>query len=107
LQHAGVEIFEYHASYLHAKVAVVDGEWSTVGSFNIDPFSLLLAREANLVVRDRAFAGALRSSLQAAIERDGRRVELARANVFIRILARMSYGLIRFIISVLGMAKSH
>lgn len=104
---AGVEIYEYHASYLHAKVAVADGEWATVGSFNIDPFSFLLAREANLAVRDKAFAGELRSSLWAAIERDGRRVEPARSNLFTRILARMSYGLIRFSIGVLGIAKSH
>ncbi len=107
LLHAGVEIYEYHASYLHAKVAVVDGEWATVGSFNIDPFSLLLAREANLVVRDRDFAGALRSSLLTAIERDGLRVELARGNLFTRMLARMSYGLVRFIIGVSGISKSH
>ncbi|MBU1426577.1 MAG: cardiolipin synthase ClsB [Gammaproteobacteria bacterium] len=104
---AGVEIYEYHASFLHAKVAVVDGEWATVGSFNIDPFSLLLAREANLVVNDKAFAGALRSSLRTAIDRDGKRVEFERANFFTRILARMSYGLIRFIIGVLGIAKRH
>lgn len=104
---AGVEIFEYHASFMHAKVAVVDGEWATVGSFNIDPFSLLLARESNLVVRDTGFAGVLRGSLQNAIERDGRRVELARANLLTRILARMSYSLIRFIIGVLGISRTH
>lgn len=104
---AGVEIYEYHASYLHAKVAVIDGEWATVGSFNIDPFSLLLAREANLVVQDKGFSGDLRGSLWRAIERDGRRVELARANLGTRILARMSYGLVRLIIGVLGISKSH
>lgn len=107
LQAAGVEIYEYHASFLHAKVAVVDGEWATVGSFNIDPFSLLLAREANLVVRDVEFAGDLRSSLMDSVRRDGRRVELARSNMFTRALARMSYGLIRFIIGVLGFSKRH
>ena len=52
---AGIEIYEYQASYLHAKVAVVDGQWATVGSSNIDPFSLLLAREANLAVQDSGF----------------------------------------------------
>ena len=55
---AGVPIYEYQASELHAKVAVVDGHWATVGSSNIDPFSLLLAREANIVVNDAAFAHA-------------------------------------------------
>jgi cardiolipin synthase len=104
---AGVEIYEYQPSFLHAKVAVVDGEWATVGSFNIDPFSLLLAREANVVARDAGFAGALRDSLWDAIARDGRRVELARAGLLTRLLARMSYGLIRFIIGVLGLSRTH
>src|SRR5690606_37539850 len=44
---SGIRLFEYHRSHLHAKVAVVDRSWATVGSRNIDPFSLLLAREAN------------------------------------------------------------
>jgi cardiolipin synthase len=49
---AGVRVYEYDQAELHAKVAVVDEDWATVGSSNIDPFSLLLAREANLVVRE-------------------------------------------------------
>lgn len=104
---AGVEIYEYHASYLHAKVAVVDGEWATVGSFNIDPFSLLLAREANLAVNDAGFAGDLHGSLLDSIKRDGRRVKLVRSNLATRLLSHMSYGLIRFIIGVLGLSKRH
>jgi cardiolipin synthase len=64
---AGVNIYEYQASELHAKVAVVDGHWATVGSSNIDPFSLLLAREANIVVEDAGFALDLRQRLQQAI----------------------------------------
>ena len=55
---AGVQIFEYQRSFMHAKVAVMD-DWSTVGSSNIDPFSLLLAREANLMVQDAGFADEL------------------------------------------------
>jgi cardiolipin synthase A/B len=105
LLRAGVEIYEYHASYLHAKVAVVDGEWATVGSFNIDPFSLLLAREANLVVLDKDFAGDLRDSLWHAIEHDVRRVKLAPANLITRFLARVSYALIRLIVGVLGISR--
>jgi cardiolipin synthase len=65
---AGIAIHEYQASELHAKVAVVDGHWATVGSSNIDPFSLLLAREANIVVDDAGFAGDLRQRLHQAIE---------------------------------------
>ncbi len=70
LLRGGVEIIEYRRSFLHAKVAVID-DWATVGSSNIDPFSLLLAREANVGVHDAAFARALRARLDAAIEAGG------------------------------------
>ena len=65
---AGVEIYEYKRSFMHAKVAVIDQRWSTVGSSNIDPFSLLLAREANIVVDDQPFAQELRRNLQQDME---------------------------------------
>ncbi len=72
---AGVEIYEYQASVLHAKVAVVDGRWATVGSSNLDPFSLLLAREANVVVRDAGFAQRLQDHLTQAITTGAVRVD--------------------------------
>ncbi len=62
----GVQIFEYTPAFLHAKVAVVDGLWATVGSSNIDPLSLLLNLEANVVVRDAGFAHTLSQRLDAA-----------------------------------------
>ena len=62
----GVRIFEYTPAFLHAKVAVVDDDWATVGSSNIDPLSLLLNLEANVVVRDPAFASTLAARLDAA-----------------------------------------
>jgi cardiolipin synthase len=75
LMAAGVEIYEYHASFLHAKVAVVDGKWLTVGSSNLDPFSLLLAREANVVAHDPKLAQALQMSLVGAMEQGAARVD--------------------------------
>jgi cardiolipin synthase len=63
----GVRIFEYTPAFLHAKVAVVDGDWATVGSSNIDPLSLLLNHEANVVVYDPDFARQLGAALDAAI----------------------------------------
>jgi cardiolipin synthase len=106
---AGVEIYEYQPSYLHAKVAVVDGQWATVGSSNIDPFSLLLAREANLVVQDAGFAGELRASLLAAIANEAVRVgdgyDVSR-NWIGRLIARISYGIVRLLIGLLGYGKS-
>ncbi|MEQ1599292.1 MAG: cardiolipin synthase ClsB [Methylotenera sp.] len=64
----GIEIFEYHKSFMHSKVAVVDNHWATVGSSNIDPFSLLLAHEANVVVQDAAFASELGAEINASIQ---------------------------------------
>lgn len=63
----GVEIYEYTPAFLHAKVAVVDGQWATVGSSNIDPLSLLVNLEANVVVQDAGFAVQLASEIEAAI----------------------------------------
>ena len=79
LLNAGIEIIEYEASFLHAKVALMDsplGGVATVGSSNLDPLSLLLAREANVFVRDDGFADALRAHLaEAMAEGHGRRVD--------------------------------
>ncbi|WP_367849727.1 cardiolipin synthase ClsB [Rhodoferax sp. WC2427] len=74
---AGVEIHEYAPSFLHAKVAVVDGHWATVGSSNLDPLSLLLAREANVVVEDTAFTAALRERLLQAMAEGGQMMDPA------------------------------
>jgi cardiolipin synthase A/B len=74
---AGVEIHEYAPSFLHAKVAVVDGRWATVGSSNLDPLSMLLAREANVVLEDAHFAGQLRERLMHAIREGGQQMEVA------------------------------
>ena len=107
---AGVEIHEYHASYLHAKVAVVDAMWATVGSSNIDPFSLGLAREANVAIRDAGFAGELRARLVRAMDRGARRVNAAdwrRQGMFIRILTRISYGLVRILAGIAGYMRGY
>ncbi|MCO4887997.1 cardiolipin synthase ClsB [Cupriavidus sp. WGtm5] len=67
LQDAGVQILEYVERPFHGKVAVVDDDWATVGSSNLDPLSLSLNLEANLVIRDEAFARHLRGRLEALI----------------------------------------
>lgn len=60
----GIEVYRYQPSAFHAKAAVVDGRWATIGSSNLDPLSLLLAREANVLIDDPSFAGALLQRLQ-------------------------------------------
>ena len=101
---AGVVVHEYTAAMLHGKVAVVDGEWATVGSSNLDPFSLFLNREANVVARDHDFAETLQQSVEEEIAAHARRVDpldWRRRGVWMRLkcatallLARMTAGLI-------------
>ncbi|HET7865843.1 MAG TPA: cardiolipin synthase ClsB, partial [Burkholderiaceae bacterium] len=63
LQRAGVKIYEYCQRPFHGKVALTDDEWATVGSSNLDPLSLALNLEANVIIRDRAFNQALSERL--------------------------------------------
>jgi len=107
---AGIEIYSYHRSFLHAKVAVIDGNWATVGSSNIDPFSLLLAREANVVVTDSGFAATLRDSLQQAMEEGAHRIMPDRWKHqprYRRLIAWASYGLVRLLMGVTGYARRY
>ncbi len=106
---AGIEIHEYEASFLHAKVAVVDAyssrAWATVGSSNLDPLSLLLAREANVVVHDTVFATELRDRLAQAIEQGGKKVDakvFANRSLYKRFLDRVAFALMRLALSVTG-----
>lgn len=105
---AGIEIYEYHRSFLHAKVAVIDGYWATVGSSNIDPFSLLLSREANVVVNDEAFARTLEQSLEQSIKTDGLRIlpdPWKQQSAAFRFLSWLSYGWLRLMMGISGYAR--
>lgn len=102
---AGVEIYEYQAGYLHAKVAVIDGHWATVGSSNLDPLSLLLAREANVVVDDGPFANTLLATLNHAIQSSGVRQEkdrFAQRPLWQRCKDRLAYSLMRLTLFLSG-----
>lgn len=71
----GVEVYEYCRRPLHGKIAVQDQQWSTVGSSNLDPLSLSLNLEANLMVHDRAFNQTLRENLEQLLREDCERIE--------------------------------
>ena len=106
----GIHIFEYHRSFLHAKVAVVDGRWATVGSSNIDPFSLLLAREANMEVRDTGFAAHLRASLQAAMDHGASELipmDWKRQPLLKRLASWGAFGLVRLMVGLSGYGAKH
>ena len=106
---AGVEIHEYAPSFLHAKVAVMDAlthrPWATVGSSNLDPLSLLLAREANLVIEDAAFAQDLRERLVQAMQTAGKLLDpdsYALRPWRQRVLDRIAFGIMRAALWVAG-----
>ena len=106
----GIRLFEYQRSHLHAKVAVVDRRWATVGSSNIDVFSLLLAREANIVIEDEGFARELEQSLAAAMHH-GAEEQLAsewrRRPLLRRVANWLAYQLVRIAIGLAGYGRSH
>jgi len=105
LLRAGVEIHEYAPSFLHAKVAVIDGHWATVGSSNLDPLSLLLAREANVVVEDGGFAARLRERLVGAMNNEGERMDPAayeRRPPLQRVKERLALVVMRALLAIQG-----
>jgi len=102
---AGVIIQEYHKSMLHAKVAVIDDRWATVGSSNIDPYSLLMAREANVFVHDRGFAGELKHALADMVKAGARPVApqhwKSRSRLY-KAAIWVAYGIVRLAMGFLG-----
>jgi cardiolipin synthase A/B len=102
---AGVTIQLYNRSFLHAKVAVIDEQWATVGSSNIDPYSLLMAREANVFVRDPDFADQLRRELLQMVDQGARRMAPERwagRSTLEKALTWIAYGIVRVGMGVLG-----
>lgn len=72
----GIEIYEYQPTMMHAKVIVVDGEWSMFGSANFDNRSLELNDEMNVAVSDKAFAARLAQDFEQDI-RSSRKLDSA------------------------------
>jgi cardiolipin synthase len=98
LLRGGVRIFEYRERPLHAKVAVIDDDWSTVGSSNLDPLSLFLNLEANIAVADQGFTAELRASLERLIREHCREVpgeEGRRPGLFRQFLGVLAFHMLR------------
>ena len=101
----GIEIYEYRKSFMHSKVAVIDQHWATVGSSNIDPFSLFLAREANLLVKNSVFATELRTDVLASIQAGAHQIspqEWSRGTFAKRFSSWLAYGLVRWFLGLIG-----
>jgi len=101
---AGVQVIEYHKTQLHAKVAVVDEEWATVGSSNFDALSLFVNQEANVVVKDAGFAASLRAHIERAMAEGEqiRREEFAHVGWVRRLGYRVAYTCYKLTARVFG-----
>ncbi len=94
----GVTIHEYCRREMHGKVAIVDGIWTTVGSTNLDPLSLSLNLEANVLIRDAEFAATLQRRLQHLIEHDCKQLKpdvLPRLTMWRYIMVSLAYHISR------------
>lgn len=106
----GVKIHLYTRSFLHAKAAVIDEDWATVGSSNLDPYSLLMAREANLLVRDAAFSARLRERLERAIREESVEFgpkDLSRRSLPTRIFDWVAFGITRAAIAIIARDRNY
>ena len=107
LVRAGVTIVEYRHTQLHGKLAVIDGEWATVGSSNFDGLSLFVNHEANIVVRDSAFAASLQQMIRAAVA-EGVVItadDVAQLSLPRRVWNRFAYGLYRLVLQALTLGS--
>lgn len=95
---AGVKIFEYNTRPLHGKVALTDDTWSTVGSSNLDPLSLALNLEANVIIRDRPFNQQLGEHLQQLMQSSCRQIlpgDVAETGLWVRVRSFLVFHLLR------------
>ncbi|HLP73258.1 MAG TPA: phospholipase D-like domain-containing protein [Bacteroidales bacterium] len=100
-----IRIYEYLPSVLHAKVATVDGIWSTVGSYNMNHLSDYGSIETNADVMDAGFSGKFEKQLLEIIDNDCREITAAefakRKTWYSRLAGWSSYQVIRFMLRVM------
>ena len=96
-----IEIYEYQPNVLHGKIAVCDGQWSTVGSYNVNNLSAYASIELNLEVKNEFFANQVEQTLTSIIETECHRItekSYARElNIIKRILQSSAYNLVRML----------
>jgi cardiolipin synthase len=106
----GIEIYEYRKAYMHSKVAVIDNQWATVGSSNIDPFSLMLSREANVIVQDHGFAAELKADIEHSIKDGAVKIdpeEWARGHFVKRLVSWVVNGFVRLMLGTIGVPDKY
>jgi cardiolipin synthase A/B len=100
-----IELYEYQTTVLHAKVAVCDNEWFTIGSYNINNISAYASIELNLDVRDAVIAKEIEQELETIIEKECVQITkeelIHKKNIFNQFINWLSYQFIRFVFYIL------
>jgi cardiolipin synthase A/B len=99
-----IEIYEYQPTVLHAKMAIADNHWMTIGSFNVNNISAYASSEINVDVRNRPFVVSVNHVLEEIIKTDciqvTRKNFKTNATLFRRFLQKTSYEIIRIVLNV-------
>ncbi len=94
-----IDLYEYQPAVLHAKVAVCDSEWLTIGSYNINDISAYASIELNLDIRQADFAVRVEQTLETIIQNDcvhiTKEKHIRKKNIFIQFIRWLSYEFIR------------
>ena len=101
----GIHIYEYHKSHMHSKVAVIDQRFSIIGSSNIDPFSLFLSLEANLIIDDQSFTDQLAQHLKQTIDTGAVLItkdEWQKHHYVKRLMSWFVYGFVKVVLGAIG-----
>lgn len=101
----GIHIYEYHRSHMHSKVAVFDQRFSILGSSNIDPFSLFLSLEANLIIDNQSFAKQLSQHLNQTINSGAVLItkdDWQRHYYLKRLMSWLVYGTVKLMLGAIG-----
>jgi cardiolipin synthase len=100
-----IELYEYQPEVLHAKVAVCDSEWLTIGSYNVNNISAYASIELNLNIRNAAFAVGVEQTLENIIQKDcvviTKQKHLQTKNIFKQFIRWCSYEIIRLVFYML------
>jgi cardiolipin synthase len=100
-----IEIYEYQETVLHAKVAVYDSSWVTVGSYNVNNISAYASLELNMDIKNNAFALTTEKELEDIISKHCKQITKANyassTNFFKRLWQRFCYNFINNVLNLI------
>ncbi len=108
LLNKNVQIYEYYKSFMHSKVAVIDSQITMVGSSNIDPFSLFLSLESNVLIQNIKLGAQLETHLKQAIDEGATAITLENwyhYSYIGRLFSWLAYGLIKCMTGLIGYSE--